>query len=294
MLIVFWLTPVVLLVVLILLTLQIIKRNRASRLYVIEPLGFLVKSWQVARFEPDSQSIRRMFKLLATSNLSEGTMLERIVVSAADSISLKSKGATGTLVERQSFGSLSVRMVLETGNKTRSFLIGPLEQIEGLVSDGAITKYRALSRKSAEHGYLALTVAASFLHGEKRKMNQHQIEGTVVLEPVVDENQLARLRTFGQTQVRFLTLLPIGTATHLYGLTFSAKTPFGLDAKDLETLLPPKFAESDLEKAVVVGGADLIARHQTLRVWQRRFDCVVVSVNPEDRDLPVTPVSHLP
>jgi len=44
----------------------------------------------------------------------------------------------------------------------------------------------------------------------------------------------------------------------------------------------------------VISDADLIARHQALRVWQQTHDCVVVSQNPEDRDLPIVPTSDLP
>jgi len=287
--IVFWMAPVVLLVVLILLTLQIIKHNRKGELYVIEPAGLLVSGWQVARFEPDGQSIRRVFHLLATSNLSKETLLEQIIVSASRSVYLKSKSSSGTLVEHQSFGVLSEQFILQIGNKIQSFVIGPLDQIETFIEDEKIAKYRTLSQKSAENGYLALVIASSFVHGDKPKQSKHQIEGMVVLEPTIDQDFVTILRKPNQKPTRFLTVLPIGVASHLYAQVFPAHTHFGLNAKELETLLPPKFAEADLEKATIVGGADLIARHQALRVWQRQFDCIVVSRNPEDRDLPITP-----
>lgn len=281
--------PVVLLVVLILLTLQIIKHNRKQEIHIIEPLGFLANSWQVARFEPDSQTLKQVFKLLATSNLSKGTLLEQIITSSSNSVSLKSKSSTGTLVEHQSFGALSERFVLEAGNKKKSFLIGPLEQIEEFIEDEKIAKYRTLSQKATENGYLALVIATSFVHGNKTKKSKYQIEGMVMLEPVVNQDFVAILQGASQKPSRFLTVLPVGVASHLFSQVFPSKAHFDLNAKELETLLPPKFAEVDLEKATIVGGADLIARHQTLRVWQREFDCIVVSRNPEDRDLPITP-----
>lgn len=291
-LVIFWLVPVVLLVVLILLVLAILARQVTKQpLTVIEPLGWLVKSWQVARFEPNTQSLAQLFKALASSNLSRGTLLEQIIVSAAGSIRLKSKATAATLVEHQSIGPLAEQFVLMLGTKKQSVLIGPLEQIEGLVDDEKIAKFRALSQKSAENGYLALTMAASFVHGDKPNKTKHQIEGIVVLESNIDQGQLAQLQRFNHEQTRFLTVLPVGVAAHLYGQVFPDKSHFGLNAKELETLLPPKFAEADLDKAVVVGGADLIARHQALRVWQQKHSCVVVSVNPEDRDLPVTPIN---
>ena len=287
--IVFWLMPVALLVVLILLTLQIIKHNHKSELYVIEPMGLLVRSWQVARFEPDNQSIRQIFKLLATANLSKGTLLESAIVSASGSVSLKSKSTKGTVVEHQSFGVLAEQLVLEVGNKKQSVLIGPLEQIEEFVNDEKISKYRTLSQKSVENGYLMLIIATSFVHGHLSKKSKHQIEGVVVLEPEVDQDRVEILQRANQKPTRFLTVLPVGVTAHLFNQIFPHKAHFDLNAKELETLLPPKFAEVDLEKATIVGGADLIARHQALRVWQREFDCIVVSRNPEDRDLPVTP-----
>ncbi len=291
--IVFWLMPVVLLVVLILLSLQIIKHNRKSKLYIIEPVGFLVRDWQVARFEPDSQALTQVFKLLANSNLSEGTLLEQIIISASKSVSLKSKSSAGTLVEHQSFGALSERFVLEIGNKRKSFLLGSLDQMGEHIEGEKIGKYRTLTQQSAEHGYLALVMASSFIHGDKSKKSKHQIEGVVVLEPEIDQGQTAKLRRIGQKPTRFLTVLPVGVASALYAQVFPAQRHFDLNTEELETLLPPKFAEADLEKAIIVGGADLIARHQALRVWQRQYDCIVVSRNPEDRDLPVTPTTHL-
>lgn len=286
--IVFWLVPVVLLIVLILLTLQAVKHRHLPKLYVVEPLGFLVTSWQVARFEPDSQSAKRTFKLLARANLSKGTLLEQIIVSAAGSVALKSKDTAGTLVEHQSFGPLAEQFVLELGNKSQSILIGPLEQIEEFIVDERVAKYRALSKRSAENGYLALIIATSFVHGDK-KVTKHQIEAAVLLEPVIDEEQLAKLQQLGSVAIRFLSVTPVVIAAQLYEKVFPSQAHFDLNAKELETLLPPKFAEADLEKAIVVGGADLIARHQSLRVWQRQFDCIVVSRNPEDRELPITP-----
>lgn len=291
--IIFWLMPVVLLVVLILLVLAILARQTTKQsLTVIEPLGWLVKSWQVARFEPDNQSLTRLFKVLASSNLSKGTLLEQIIVSAAGSIRLKSKPNAGILVEHQSVGPLAEQFILEIGTKTQSVLVGPLEQIENLVDDDKIAKYRALSQQSAEHGYLALTIATCFVHGDKPKKTKHQVEGVIVLEPKIDQDQAARLQKNSQQPIRFLTVLPVCMATNLYSQVFPDQTPFGLNAKELETILPPKFAEADLDKAAVVGGADLIARHQALRVWQQKYTCTVISVNPEDRDLPITPVSH--
>jgi hypothetical protein len=291
--IVFWLMPVALLVVLILLTLQIIKHNRKQEIHIIEPLGLLVTDWQVARFEPDSQTIKQVFKLLASSNLSKGTLLEQIIVSSSKSVSLKSKSSTGTLIEHQSFGALSEQFVLELGNKKKSFLIGPLEQIEEFIEDEKIAKYRTLSQKSAENGYLALVIATSFVHGDKPKKSKYQIEGMVVMEPVTNQDFVTALQGTNQKPTRFLTALPVGVASKLYSQVFPSKTHFDLNAKELESLLPPKFAEADLEKAIVVGGADLIARHQALRVWQRQYDCTVVSRNLEDRDLPVTPRQEL-
>ncbi|MDP3992864.1 MAG: hypothetical protein Q8Q05_01460 [bacterium] len=292
--IVFWLMPVVLLVVLILLVLVMIGHQRTlRRLTVIEPLGWLVKSWQVARFEPNNQTLAGLFKVIASSNLSKGTLLEQIIVSAAGSVRLKSKAAAATLVEHQSIGPLAEQFVLRFGAKKQSVLIGPLEQIEGLVDDDTIAKFRALSQKSAQNGYLALTIATSFLHGDKPQKTNHQIEGTVVLESSIDQSRVAQIQKIDHDQARFLTVLPFGVAMHLYGHVFPNQTPFGLNAKELETLLPPKYAEADLEKAAVVGAADIVARHQTLRVWQQKHSCVVVSVNPEDRDLPISPQANL-
>ena len=292
--IVFWLVPVVLLVVLILLVLAILARQVTKQpLTVIEPLGWLVTSWQVARFEPNSQSLARLFKVLASSNLSKGTLLEQIIVSAAGSIRLKSKAIAGTLVEHQSIGPLAEQFILALGTKKQSVLVGPLEQIESLVDDEKIAKYRALSQQSAEHGYLALTLATSFVHGDKPKAIKHRIEGVVVLEPRVDQDQVALIQKISQKAIRFLTVLPVAVATQLHGQVSPDQTPFGLNAKELETLLPPKFAEADLEKATVVGGADIVARHQALRVWQQKYNCVVVSVNPEDRDLPISPQTNI-
>jgi hypothetical protein len=196
------------------------------------------------------------------------------------------------LVEHQAVGPLAEQFILALGAKNQSVLIGPLEQIENLVDEDKIAKYRALSQKSAEHGYLALTIATAFSHGDKPKKTKHQIQGVVILEPKIEDQQLTQLQKIGQKPVRFLTVLPVVVATHLYSQVFPDQPHFGLDAKELETLLPPKFAEADLDKAVVVGGADIVARHQTLRVWQQKHHCVLVSVNPEDRDLPIAPVSH--
>lgn len=288
--IIFWLMPVVLLVVLILLVLAMLGHQRTlRRLTVIEPLGWLVRNWQVARLEPNNQTLAELFKVIASSNLSKGTLLEQIIVSAARSIRLKSKASAATLVEHQSIGPLAEQFVLTLGTKKKSVIIGPLEQIESLADDEKISKMRTLSQKSAENGYLALVIATSFVHGDRPKKSKYQIEGLVVLEPVIDQDIVAVLKQTKHKPIRFLTVLPVGVASHLYTQVFPDKAHFNLNAKELETLLPPKFAEADLEKAIVVGGADLVARHQALRVWQRQYDCIVVSRNPEDRDLPVAP-----
>ena len=292
--IVFWLVPVILLIVLIFLSLQIGHHHRWPKLYIIEPLDLLVKSWRAVRFEPDGQALKKSFKLLSSINLSQGTLLEKMIVAAAGAIRLQSKSSTAILTDHHLIGPLAEQFIISLGSKKQSILIGPLEQIEGLVADEKLTRYRQLSQKSAENGYLSLLIATSYLHGDRVKTIKHQIEGLVILEPIIDQKQLSSLQKINPESVRFLTVLPSVVAGRLYDQTLPSQTYFSLNSKELETLLPPKFAEAEIGRAKVVGGADLVARHQALRVWQQQFDCVVVSRNSEDHDLPVTPITRLP
>lgn len=294
MLIVFWLMPIALLVVLILLVLKMTGEKNRQELMAIEPLGYLVSRWQVARIEPDNQSLTQLFKLLASINLSKGTLLEQVIISAATTVRLKSKTSVATLTEHRVVGPLAEQFILEDGAKKQSVVIGSLEQIRLQIEEETLGNFLNLSRSAEENGYLPLAVASSISHGNDSKRIKHQLEGLVILEPKIDQTNLEAVRKLTGQSVRFLTVLPVRLAQHWYESAYPNRDCFGIEANALLTLSPLKFAEADIEKAQVIGSADLNSRHRILRTWQRIFACTVLSVNPEDSDLPVTPIRQLP
>jgi hypothetical protein len=226
--------------------------------------------------------------MLARARLSTDSNLEQIIISASANLGVIAKPSQVVMIDQQTVGPLAEQFIFESGSKKQSILIGPIEQLEGLVEEARASKWRTLSDKAAKNGYLPLAVASAFVHGQSKKPAAHALEGIILLEPQIDPAELKRLQV--EPNVRFLTNAPVNFAQHLYQQVWPDSAVFGLNATELETLLPPKFAEADLAAAKIVGGANLVARHQAIRLWQQSFDCQVVSRNGEDHGLPIHPL----
>jgi len=276
-----WLVPAVLTLALLVPLIELVKSARRKSLVVIEPMGTLIKDWHIARFEPNTEAVKKLLKALAGVNLSSGSLLESVIANSASQIRLKSKATKLTLLRYEAIGPLAEQFVVEIGSATQSIIVGPLSQLTDRVDDEKVDQFHHLSLLAAEHGLLALTIATASVHNGSKSLVKHRLEGLILLEPILDRTVLP-----ADEPVRFLTVAPLQFALQLYQELFSAGSHFGLNAGELTTLAP-RYAEADLEKAVVIGSADLQARHRVLQSWHGHFACQYQTTNPEDQDLPV-------
>ena len=59
-LIVFWLTPVILVVIFLIVMIQY-KVSDKPKIFIVEPLLYLIKKWEMARIEGNEKNINRLF-----------------------------------------------------------------------------------------------------------------------------------------------------------------------------------------------------------------------------------------
>lgn len=283
----FWLVPVLLGVAVALLLRQ--RPKRKNTLTLVEPLGWLMESWHLARFIDDKTEGAKLWWLLKRTEAEDSGPLEELIRHT----SLKSQVPEELeLLEVEGIGALSRRYILQspTGSK-RSVVVGPPCQLQGYLADKDHKRYLELARQSAKQGFLAIAIADCFIHGpDRKKAHEHELVDLALLEPVMHGERQKALKR--ETNVKFLTVLPDDFACHIFE-THNSKTCFAIDAPTASRLFPPSFAEAELEKAHVIGNADLRLRHQALRTFERKFDCAIVSNNHEDKHLPVAPVTAL-
>lgn len=272
-LLIFWLTPVILAVVLIFVAISHRPKDKAPTMNLIEPLGLLLKDWQLARTIGSEGRLRELINYFAATELDHWSRLGEIIKST------DRRQPKVALTKSQLLPLLGERREMTVDNKTVSIVIGLPTEIIGQI-EAVDPKHAAEAARAETNGLLALHVGELIVHGETSQAT-HRYVGTLLYEPKFQPP--AKLATLQNP--RWLSVLPPALLAHY----FQGEQADGHAYAASEiTQAGPQEAEERLAAARVIGSANLRDRYQILGQYQRHSICQLWSSNPEDKKLPLT------
>lgn len=273
-LLIFWLTPVILAVVLILVSLSHRPKTKLLPLTLIEPLGTLFKDWRLARRIGSEKRLADLTNYFSATELDQWSRLGEIVKGDAQ---LPSKVA---LVKTEPLSLLGEKRLIEVENKTISVIIGLPAEVLGQI-ETIDPKAAAEATRAEANGILTLHVGEVVIHGRDNQF-RHRYIGSLLFEPIFEPSKLEKLIAW-----RWLSVLPSTLLAHYATQLPGTEDGHFYDATEI-TQAPPQEAEERLAAAKVIGSANLRDRYQIVCQYQRQHDCRFWSRNPADRKLPLS------
>ncbi len=288
-LLVFWLTPVVLVLVLALLLLRF-QPKRKSKLVVIEPLLLLIDQWHLSRIIGDDRAVIRHLR-----QWQQGLELTHSTVEQlARQIVLKpSQAGQAAILEQRRLPFWAEQRVIEVNGKKSALLCGSVgEVLEHCDADdaGALTsekrrEWQGLASTAARNGFLALACAeTSNIDSSERP---YRFMGLAILEPVYNQEALKKFRALsGVGQVRLLSFLPVALLEIIREkLLPAAADPRSISEQELQEL-PPRQQETAIENSNIYGEIPTRSRYYIARQLQHRYELLVASRVGQDSDIP--------
>ncbi len=290
--VIFWLVPVFLLITLILLLVHSLKRHQKPFLNIVEPLGFLIKSWNFARTTGDQKQVNQLVGLFKSSAVQSDTPAWAVISNLNEHPYTAKRAEFVRTAKLPIFGE---QRIIEHQGEILSVIVGLSVEVLPLVKYISGTKQLSneerleierTARNAASHGYLALAVAYKTLHGTTiTEPRNYTWAGQIILEPVLEEKVMARLRSVSRSTFRFLSVLPTELLERLLKTVRLQDEFIGIGKPAVDH---PKLTEEYLEKASCIGEASLKERYTAVRFYQHHYDCRLWSTLPEDKELPVT------
>ena len=282
--IVFWLIPVILLIVLTILTLAMtsVKPKRET---FLEPLGTLVKNWNLARFEGRKSEVERYLETISTLDIGQEWLKTFLHLR-------EGRGRVKTeLIYFRPIGFLGCQVVFRLGRRVTPAVFG-LGRAGGGEGEGG-RKIAKTANTAEKSGYLTFVLGVSSLAKLPRENDlpniSHRLVGELVLEPELDKNFVAKIKGL-KTAPRFLTGAPVVWAENIYKEVFGVPVVVSASGPRLNEL-SPKFAEEELRKAQVIAMADTKLKHWAIRLIAPDSS-VMISSQEDDRELPATFINH--
>jgi|GEM_PF-6786187 len=290
---IFWLVPVALLIVFILLVLRHQHDYAKAPLTLVEPLNFTIKRWRVARFIGGESQLKAMLTTAKQANCSTQSNLEILL----QSLPLESARPSGELLRCQPLPLLGEQKIIASGERILSLLIGDVTEVlpavkysengKSLLTAELRSEHERVAATASQHGYLPLAIAFRYVHGMALiEPKHHTYLGLVLLEPILDDGSLKRLRTLRQDRVKFLSVLPAGLLGWLRAKVWQTEEFTGITSSNTDH---PQEKEAFWTQSPVIGSATLRERYGAVRFFQHSWDCRVISGNAEDEQLPVRP-----
>jgi hypothetical protein len=293
---IFWLVPVILLVVFTLIITNHARDPVRRKLLFVEPLGSLIPTWRPVRLIGDASQLRQALAWLAQSRLTDGSPLEHLLADH-DAAPV---GDPSALLHRQPLGPWGEQRVLQRNGRSVSILAGDIDTILAASryrSDGRVlltesdrAEQRLTAARAGEHGFVAVAIALRHFHTRVYEPDRHTWLGMAFLEPVYDEVLSRKLGLIGQSRLKFLSVLP---SEFLHSVTARVRGSSQFAGIPPRQSTTPQEEEQAWEQNTTIGGADSAKRHAVCRYFESRRDCRLLSVLPDDEKLPITVCTHL-
>ncbi len=290
-LVIFWLTPVALVLVLALLLIRVQPKHR-PKLILVEPLLLLINQWHVSRIVGNESAVRRQLALWQ-----EGLELNQSVIEQLARQIIKAPGAKAnpaTILEQRRLPFWAEQRLVETLGKKNAVLCGPVGELleycnvdeNGELTGSKRQEWQDLAATAARNGFMALAFAETSGNAELADKS-YQFIGLAVLEPVYNQEMSQKLRSLAaQGQLRFLSFLPIALLENIREKILPANAPPNTVSGEELQEMPPAEQEAAIERSVIYGGIPTRHRYYIARQLQRHHELIVASRLPQDSDIP--------
>lgn len=287
---VFWLMPVLLLTIFIIVIVDHGRDSKRHRLYFIEPLGTLIRRWRPVRLLGSSRELEKMLAVLASAKLDDNSALEHLLRLESDR-----PAAAPVLAERRRLDSWTDQVIVREGAQTRSLIVGNPTAVlaaaryradgRTLLTDSDRAEIATTALRAAEHGYVAMALASRYFQTRSTEPEKHTWLGLAFLEPIIDEAQLARVRQLLPRRVKWVSVLPEGFLRFLNAKIRRTDEFAGVPrSKRTDS---PQSREEYWEAAECLGEVGFDERYALIRYFESRRDCRLVSALGEDQSLPI-------
>lgn len=290
-LIIFWLTPVFLIVIFLI----VLSQNKVSnkpKVFVVEPLLFLVKKWELARIEGDDKRTRRLMGYWLPGLEMQQSIIEQLarqIIVRPPIVPDKNI----TILNQKILPFWAEERELNVQGKKSSIIAGPISElikycdsdIKGKLSKEQVDAWLKKTDKVHSNGFLAVAFAESSSK-EALETKKYKLVGLAILEPVLDKNAELKIRQMSSAgKIKIVSLLPATLAEQLMQKVFPSRKDTVISGGQLSKLSPKK-QEDAMDNSTIFGEVAVKNRYYIARHFRRDNYLTIVSNVPGDSELP--------
>lgn len=288
---VFWLTPVVLVLVLVFLLLHFQPKLK-PKLILVEPLLLLASQWHVSRIVGNEREVWHQISLWQDGMELSQSVIEQL----ARQIITKpgSRANQSAILEQRRLPFWAEQRLVETLGKKTAVLCGPVNELleycnaddAGEMGSEKRREWLDLAATAERNGFLALSFAETSGKTELAE-KAYRFTGVAVLEPVFNQEMLQKVRSLSsQGQLRLLSFLPIALLENFRTKALPAHALAStVSGAELQEMTPHQ-QEAAIERSAIYGEIPTRNRFYIARQLQRDHELVVASRLPQDSDIP--------
>lgn len=280
----FWLTPVFLLIVVVLLFIQE-KQKEKPKVILIDPL-LAVESLQIARIVGDEKIINDELAMIRRVLPNDQTHLEHVIRLISPVV--VSRNSNPSLLKHVQHSELLAEYKYEYAGRITSILFGRLDEVSESARDyNDLDKLRANQERADQDGFACFTIArrvdAKLIEGRQT----YRILGQIIVEPELNSGRVSKIRfAAGSSKKIFLSWLGLGVSTGIANEIFPA-TEFTSASAIATRQLQPKNREAILDRVTLYANTTLNDRYEAIQYWRHTAEPIFLGTTTDDRD-------HLP
>lgn len=280
----FWLTPVFLLIVVVLLFIQE-KQKDKPKIILIDPL-LAVESLSIARVVGDEKNINQELAMIRRILPNEHTHLEQIIRLLSPIIA--SRNTKPTLIKYLQHSEFLVEYKYEYSGRVTSLLFGRLEDVVEAAQDYTnLEQSRVTVERADQDGFVSFAIArrldAKLIEGKQT----YRILGQIIAEPELNSSRVSKIRfASSSNKTVLLSWLGLGVSTRIAKEIFPANQ-FTSASATATRQLKPKSREAILDRATIYANTTLNDRYEAIQYWRHTAEPIFLGTNTDDRD-------HLP
>ncbi len=289
--IIFWLMPMALLVVLIVIVTSQLQQPHRRLLLFCEPLGVLIKRWRVVRLVGAELRLRQLLAALYVSKLDDDSSINLLLQFVDPPLPVEAD-----LVEARPLSALGEQRIIRYQSQTTSVLIGSVAGVlpacryrsdgRTLLTQSDRAEWNLTAERAGHHGYVVVALAEKAVQSKVVEAQRHTFLGLVFLEPVLDERTARSLSAIPESRQKFLSALPVSFLLYLRSRLAdrSLAEPHTVDASPTS----PAMRETMWQQSPCLGEQNFDDKYAVVRYYESRRSCRMVSGVAADSDLPLS------
>jgi hypothetical protein len=290
-LVVFWLTPVVLVTVFLL---YLLSRGpgKKRRIFLVEPLLFVFEKFRIARFIGSESELKKLLSYWLPGLELQQSLIEQVARQIESTPTLFAPKDI-TVLTQQSLPFWAELRQIDLSGKNLFVLAGPVTELinycdadaDGLVTPEKRVSWPATAETAHKNGFWTLALAYSS-SPDAMLRKKFRLAGLIILEPVLKDQSVIEIRqAASQGEVRLISVMSAGFCQAILEKIFPELRVKAVSGPELSDM-SPKGQERTIEAAKIYGEIGQKNRYWIARQLQRHGYLAVLSNLPLDNDLP--------